>query len=511
MGLARVFEQLAQTGTTNLVLLTIANVSFYALLRCFYNVYFHPAAKYPGPRFAAISNIWYAYQWITGKYPMALAKALEQYGDVVRIAPNILVFITPKAASDIYASQDRRLEYFPKADFISLGWPDQGITWETDPVRHHQKAKWLLPAFSTKSLRMKEGIMHKYIDLFVQSMKEIGDKEEGIELRKWADWLAMDIAADLGYSREMRQLEEKKPSPYLESIWAANFFVTMHTNAKKFPLLSWLQYFSVPPSAISNYIAALGANQKAFSKRIENRGKTQHPDHFDQLLSPDAPLPSKRDQQSLETVCLHLLLAGYEPMSSSFLGVIAFSLQDPENYRRLVTEIRDAFRNYEDITADALVPLKFLHATIMEQLRVVVVGATGQPRVSPGATVDGHHIPKGIEVQYGNYAFTRSSRYFHQPYSYRPQRWLPRDHPYWDPAYINDARDDFHPWSQGIRACPGITLSWQEMRLIIAKVLWTFDVEMLPGQQHVDFERDFKMYGMLEKPDVWVRFHPVTR
>lgn len=49
------------------------------------------------------------------------------------------------------------------------------------------------------------------------------------------------------------------------------------------------------------------------------------------------------------------------------------------------------------------------------------------------------------------------------------------------------------------------------MRLIIAKVLWTFDVEMLPGQQHVDFERDFKMYGMLEKPDVWVRFHPVTR
>lgn len=83
-------------------------------------------------------------------------------------------------------------------------------------------------------------------------------------------------------------------------------------------------------------------------------------------------------------------------MSSSFLGVIAFSLQDPENYRRLVTEIRDAFRNYEDITADALVPLKFLHATIMEQLRVVVVGATGQPRVSPGATVDGHHIPKGV-------------------------------------------------------------------------------------------------------------------
>ncbi|KAI0012288.1 cytochrome P450 [Xylariaceae sp. FL0662B] len=493
MGLVHVLGSLAQTAEAHWAVLVLTTLSFYATCRCFYNLYFHPAAKYPGPKLAAVSNVWYAYQWITGRYPMVIAKALAQYGDVVRIAPNELVFITPKAASGIYASQVKGLEYFPKANFISLGWPDQGLTWETDPIRHRQKAKWLMPAFSVKSLKTKEGIMHKYIDLFIDSMKEVGHKEEGVKLREWADWLAMDIAADLG-CREMRQVEEKRPSPYLKSIWAANFFVTMHTNAKKFPLLSWLQYFSVPPPAIGNYLKALKANQRAFAKRVENRGRTEHADHVDQLLPPDVPLPSKRDLQSLETVCLRLVIAGCEP--------------DRECYRRLVGEIRDAFKRYEDITVDALAPLKFLHATFMEQLRVIVVGATGQPRVSPGATVDGLYIPKGVEVQYGNYAFTRDSRYFHEPYNYRPQRWLPRDHPYWEPAYANDATDDFHPWSQGIRVCPGKTLSQQETKLIIAKVLWTFDMEMLPGQ-HVNFERDFKLYGMWEKPDLWVRFHPV--
>ncbi len=38
-------------------------VSFYVAARCFYNVYLHPIAKYPGPKLAAISNVWYAYQW----------------------------------------------------------------------------------------------------------------------------------------------------------------------------------------------------------------------------------------------------------------------------------------------------------------------------------------------------------------------------------------------------------------------------------------------------------------
>ncbi|KEY71798.1 hypothetical protein S7711_06550 [Stachybotrys chartarum IBT 7711] len=511
MGISETLEPLSSTVAANWAPIAVAGVSLYATVNCFYNLYFHPAAKYPGPKLAAVSNLWYAYHWITGKYPLVIAKALEEYGDVVRIAPNELVFITPKAAADMFGTQVRGLEKFPKAPFVTLGWPDQGITWECDPVKHRQKVKWLLPAFSAKSLKTKEAIIHKYIDIFVQKMKKLGGREEGIELRQWADWLAMDQAADMGYSREMNQVEQEKSSLYLEAIWAANFFVTMHTIAKKYPLLGWMQYFSVPPAAIGNYIKALGANQKAFNQRIEKRGSTDHPDHFDQLLPADAPIPSKADLQSLETVCLHLMLAGYEPISSSFLGVIAFTLQDPESYRRLVGEIREAFENYDDITADSVVQLKFLHACIMEQLRVAVVGATGQPRVSPGATVDGHYIPKGVQVQYGNYAFTRSTRYFHDPYSYRPQRWMPRDHAYFEAAYADDARDDFQPWGMGIRGCPGTALSLNQVRLIVAKTLWAFDVEKVPGQRDVNYERDFKLYGMLEKPDVWVRFHPVAR
>jgi hypothetical protein len=114
---------------------------------------------------------------------MAIRKALEQYGDVVRIAPNELVFIKPQAASDIFGTQTQGLELFPKADFISLGWSDQGLSWEKDPIWHRTKAKKVRTAFSPRSLRMKESITHRYVDRFITIMKEIGNQSKGIELR----------------------------------------------------------------------------------------------------------------------------------------------------------------------------------------------------------------------------------------------------------------------------------------------------------------------------------------
>lgn len=67
---------------------------------------------------------------------------------------------------------------------MDLGDGDQGLTWEKDPVKHRAVAKKVAPAFSPKALRSKEPTMHKYIDLFVQKMREVGEQKGGIELKK---------------------------------------------------------------------------------------------------------------------------------------------------------------------------------------------------------------------------------------------------------------------------------------------------------------------------------------
>jgi hypothetical protein len=53
-----------------------------------YNLYFHPLAKFPGPKLAAVSDLYYAIYWPAGRWPFQLEELHKKYGDVVRYAPN---------------------------------------------------------------------------------------------------------------------------------------------------------------------------------------------------------------------------------------------------------------------------------------------------------------------------------------------------------------------------------------------------------------------------------------
>lgn len=63
----------------------IGVVVFYFLGKVIYNLFFHPLAKYAGPKFAAISDLWYALNWTSGRWPFIMKEMHKKYGDVVRI------------------------------------------------------------------------------------------------------------------------------------------------------------------------------------------------------------------------------------------------------------------------------------------------------------------------------------------------------------------------------------------------------------------------------------------
>lgn len=64
---------------------------------------FHPLAKVPGPRLAAISNVWYAYHARNGDM-LRLGKTLHRkYGHAVRVGPNEIWFDNKEAFAQIYS------------------------------------------------------------------------------------------------------------------------------------------------------------------------------------------------------------------------------------------------------------------------------------------------------------------------------------------------------------------------------------------------------------------------
>lgn len=117
--------------------------------------------------------------------------------------------LTRVTEPDIYLSQERNLELFVQVGYDALDTGDGGISGETNPVKHREIAKKLAPAFSTRNFKAKEATVHRHLDLFIQRMKEFG-AGEGAELRRWSDWLALDLSADLTYGREMGQMRDSK-------------------------------------------------------------------------------------------------------------------------------------------------------------------------------------------------------------------------------------------------------------------------------------------------------------
>ncbi|KAI9154647.1 Cytochrome P461 monooxygenase [Paramyrothecium foliicola] len=478
-------------------------ITAYVVSRFFYLTYFHPASKFPGPRLAAVSNLWLSYHRFMGRHPWAIEKALEHYGDIVRIAPNEIVFITPQAESDIYTSNTKNLEHFTKVE-SGIPLPDDGISFERDPVKHKLLAKKLSGAWSAKSLNTLEPIIHSYIDLFVKKLKEEGSREGGIELQTWTDRLAMDMSAELAYGRKMHQLQNKENSPLLETFWQLNLFITINRIGIKFPLLSPLKWSFMPFNVLLSHFKIERLNREAVEGRVRSRHEPHPLDHFDKMLPAEAPNPIGRNKVHLEILAGHLLVGGFESVSSQYHCAIMFLLLQPELLSHLVEEVRTIFKHYEDISSESLASLSYLNAVLNETLRLTVNVAAIIPRQSPGANVDGKYISKGIVVNFAHFAFTRSPRYFHDGRSFRPQRWLPRSHPLYDPVFKNDATDSFFPFGRGPRSCIAMAQGWRQLRLYLAKVVWALDIDLVPGQ-NLDFERDYRLYAMWEKPELWLK------
>jgi hypothetical protein len=56
----------------------------------------------------------------------------------------------------------------------------------------------------------------------------------------------------------------------------------------------------------------------------------------------------------------------------------------------------------------------------------------------------------------------------------------------------------------------GREMAWTQAKLFLAKVLWSFDVFKADAQEF-NLERDLLHYGFFEKPELYVRFVPVSQ
>lgn len=94
------------SGLTTLLLITLRiliAILTLVLTIIVYRLTLHPLSAVPGPKLAAVSNIWHAYHARNGRM-VELGRTLHrQYGPVVRVGPDEVWFDTKEAFQAIYS------------------------------------------------------------------------------------------------------------------------------------------------------------------------------------------------------------------------------------------------------------------------------------------------------------------------------------------------------------------------------------------------------------------------
>jgi cytochrome P450 len=161
-----------------------------------YNVWYHPLSRYPGPRLAAATSLYYVRQQLRGTCPVDTAKLHEQYGPVVRIAPNELSYVNANVWREIYGHRKPGQPELTKDKKYHKSMGAEPTLLNADREYHGYLRKLLAHGFSDSALRQQESIVQEYIDkMFDQLHKKSERGRVALDINNW--YIVRDVLTKL--------------------------------------------------------------------------------------------------------------------------------------------------------------------------------------------------------------------------------------------------------------------------------------------------------------------------
>ncbi|KAF2840589.1 cytochrome P450, partial [Patellaria atrata CBS 101060] len=405
-----------------------------------YRLTVHPLAKYPGPFWQKLSDWPLIFQCSAGDRHLNLLQAHEKYGSVVRTGPNTLSFNTATALYAIHTDRNanvKRAEWYKTLDASTGGFSTQSVI---DKHEHAFRRRIMSQAFSEKALRDAEKFIANNVRTLIHGIGEgagVGEWTTARNFSDWATWYGFDFIGDLsfGSSFDLLTSDEHRYVPGVlmgtsKFLYYAGYlpFAFLLRPILGTPILSMLGSQAAKDSVKFTNLANSRLEARiALSDAAEKSGQETRKDIFHHLLSARDPETGRSfTMTQLQADSGLLIAAGSDGVALTLSGCLFYLLRNPHTYEKLVAEIRSAFDDAEDIGMPKLASLTYLTACIDETLRISPALPSAMPReVLPGGlSVDGLHIPSGIDVGVAAYCIQHNSTYYPSPWAFRPERWI---------------------------------------------------------------------------------------
>lgn len=173
-------------------------------------------------------------------------------------------------------------------------------------------------------------------------------------------------------------------------------------------------------------------------------------------------------------------------------ALLFYLSRNPRCYGRLAEEVRSTFQLGSEIKGGSkLQGCVYLRACIDESLRLAPpnLGVLWREQAKDDddntpLVIDGHVIPSGTQFAVSIYSIHHNEEYFPDAFAFQPERWLVPTTP--ESQEQQAIRERMHkafvPFIVGPRACAGKSMTYLEVSLVLAKILWYFDFKPAAGE-----------------------------
>ncbi|KAL7925846.1 cytochrome P450 [Trichoderma austrokoningii] len=453
-----------------------------------YRLAFHPLSRYPGPLFAALTD-WYTVYWIAdGGRHLEFDKQHKKYGKFVRFGPNRLSINSAKASRDLHNVNSNTFKADAYSSFKRFFGAEMSLT-TVDHRAHAFRRRVNMTAITPAAVKEFEDQVTPHVGEFIDIISEgVGSKVEGEhgwssgkDMCWYVSFCIADIMGSMTFGRTWNVQRDPKYRHFVKDLpnEVAGIHLVGHMQSLFFGNLHKL-LFNQLIVGVGNLMSV----SRSFALWRLEQTSMPHRDIWAALLASRDPKTGETfSTEELISEASLFIIGGTDGMITAATSALFYLTHNPRTLERLTREIREAFPlSPEDIGRKAsevqcpiqfasaeLQDVRYLPACIDEAMRLSPPVPSILPRVvGPGGMeIDGEYFPAG------NFA---------QPLTYAPERWLPEERE-------RGLKDGSVPVSgkESIKMLPAVGLSYgftpfgAEMSIVLARLIWLFDIRLDPS------------------------------
>jgi cytochrome P450 len=372
--------------------------------KAIYNIYFHPLSSYPGPKLWTLTRLPFVISLARGDLHLRLKSFHDQYGRVVRIAPNELSYIDGAAWEDIYTGHVRN-KGLPKNSVVFGAQQFRSILDGSDDD-HTRMRKVLAHSFSNQVLYRQEGLLHFYVAKLLDRLHTVARAGKAVNIVEWYNYLSFDVTGELAFSEPFDQLEHRLYHPWVKMIVSHLKYSALSICFRFFQPLDKLMPFITPPSLRRLKWSFVSMSRQKVFRRLARPDSKQLDDILGACLQDGKP--SGMSIEELVGTFTFLIVAGSETTATVLAGVTNYLCNNARALQLLKDELR-SFQDENAFTIASTATLPYLNAVLKEGMRLCYPIPVALTRIVPegGKMICGRFVPGNVSFLSSPFSIAR--------------------------------------------------------------------------------------------------------